>query len=101
MNSLRKNGSFNNLSNDNMSNVTMHELFSAATPRSSGSSARGEDDSDADLDAFEVKLSHSDEGFQCAGATAGSGRGVRALGAWRSAEAASQCACVLEAECEL
>ena len=48
MNSLRKNGSFNNLSNDTMNKLLSAASSAASTPRPSGSSARGGDDSDTD-----------------------------------------------------
>jgi hypothetical protein len=55
MNSLRKNGSFNDLSNVAM-NKLLSAASSAASTRSSGSTARGKDDSDTDLN-------DSDKGF--------------------------------------
>jgi hypothetical protein len=56
MNSLLKNGSFNNLSNVTMNKLLSSASSAASTPRSSGSSARGKDDSDTDLN-------DSDQGF--------------------------------------
>ena len=56
MNSLVKNGSFNNLSNVTMNKLLSSASSAASTPRSSGSSARGKDDSDTDLN-------DSDQGF--------------------------------------
>ena len=72
VNSLRKNGSFNNLSNVAKSQLLFSASSTASTPRSSGSSARAEDDSSSDLDGFEIKRAHSnslprthsDQGFQ-------------------------------------
>jgi hypothetical protein len=65
--SLRKNGSFNNLSNATMNNLISAASSDTSTPRSSGSSARREDDSDTDLDCFESKRTLSEEGFQRVG----------------------------------
>jgi hypothetical protein len=56
MYSLVKNGSFNNLSNVTMNKLLSSASSAASTPRSSGSSERGKDDSDTDLN-------DSDQGF--------------------------------------
>ena len=63
--SLRKNGSFNNLSQATMNSLLSAASSDASTPRSSGSSARGEDDSDKDMDGF--MRTHSDGEFERVG----------------------------------
>ncbi len=71
VNSHRKNGWFNNLSNVAKSQLLFSASSTASTPRSSGSSARGKDDSSSDLDGFVLRAhsnslqrTHSDQGFQ-------------------------------------